>query len=274
MNNKIEKSEEKKNIEGKEDLMSASNESNNNTNYNTNVDIDKENKENLLVSAVIALFLAVAIRTFFYEPFHIPSGSMKPGLVEGDYILVRKFSYGYSKYSFPFSIAPIKNRIFDISKPKRGDVIVFKLPTNPKINYIKRLVGLPNDKVVIKNNVLYINDVEVSRKYVGEYFETSLNTNVLEYEENITENKKIRVLQLKQIYPDNGNNDGEFIVPDGYYFFMGDNRDNSLDSRFPETGVVPYRNIVGKADIIFFSKKGFILNIFKWRFNRILKVIK
>jgi signal peptidase I len=237
-----------------------------------------DGSESFIKSVLYAFLLAMFVRTFIYEPFHIPSGSMKPGLLEGDFILVSKFLYGYGRYTIPFGVPLISERIFDFKKPERGDVIVFRLPSNPKINYIKRLIGIPGDKVVVKNNILYINDEEIKREYMDEYLDDRNSIMSLQYLEHISD-KKIKILQNKFKRIDNKyDGDGEFIVPDGYYFFMGDNRDNSLDSRFAETGFVPYKNIVGRASIIFFSKNDSLFKFWKWnksiRFKRILKIIR
>ncbi|MDR3078757.1 MAG: signal peptidase I [Rickettsiales bacterium] len=218
------------------------------------------NLRELLESVFYALILAILIRSFLYEPFHIPSGSMKPGLMEGDFIFVSKFSYGYSKYSLPFGIPILRDRIFNGRKPKRGDVIVFKLPRNPKINYIKRLLGLPGDSVVVKNNLVYVNGEEIPREYLGEYEDPLEHSTLLSFSENL-EGKSYRVLQDTKY---NLYGDGEFTVPEGHYFFMGDNRDNSSDSRFTETGFVPYVNLVGRAVIVVFSKKDSLLKFWKW----------
>jgi signal peptidase I len=228
----------------------------------------------LLESAFYALIMAILIRSFLYEPFHIPSGSMKPGLMEGDFIFVSKFSYGYSRYSLPFGLIPIGGRILNGKKPKRGDVIVFKLPRNPKINYIKRLIGLPGDTVAVKNSILYINGEEIPRKYVGEYSDQLENSTLLEFSEKL-DGKDHRVLQFTRQNP---YGDGKFVVPEGHYFFLGDNRDNSSDSRFPETGLVPYVNLVGKAVLVFFSKSDSLLKFWKWpkifRFSRFFRRIR
>ena len=239
---------------------------------------ENNNEESLtetIKSILWALLFVVLVRSFLYEPFHIPSGSMKPGLLEGDYILVSKFEYGYSRYSIPFGIPLIKERIFNYKKPERGDVVVFRLPSNPRINYIKRLIGLPGDKIKIENDILYINDKEIKRDYVDEYLDEKNNIYLQRYKEYL-ENKEINVLQDKTLLTREG--DGNFIVPEGHYFFMGDNRDNSLDSRFIETGFIPYKNIVGEAKIIFFSKRDSLFKFWKLhkviRFDRMFKVIK
>ena len=236
------------------------------------------NKESLgetIKSILWALLFVVLVRSFLYEPFHIPSGSMKPGLLEGDYILVSKFEYGYSRYTIPFGIPLIKERILDYKQPQRGDVVVFRLPSNPRINYIKRLIGLPGDKIKVENDILYINDEEIEREYVDEYLDEKNNIYLQRYKEYL-ENKEINVLQDKNLPTREG--DGDFIVPEGHYFFMGDNRDNSLDSRFIETGFIPYKNIVCEAKIIFFSKRDSLFKFWKLhkviRFDRMFKVIK
>ena len=235
-----------------------------------------EGVSDTILGIAYAFLLAVFIRSFLYEPFHIPSGSMKPNLLEGDYIVVSKFEYGYSRYSIPFGLPIIKDRIFDYKKPQRGDVIVFRLPSNPKINYIKRLIGLPGDTIVVKNDILYINGEKIERKYINEYFDEFNSKYLQMYNEKLSNKKDINILQDNAKIIRDG--DGEFIVPDNYYFFIGDNRDNSLDSRFIETGFIPYENIVGKAKIIFFSKNDSLFKFWKLyktiRFNRIFKVIK
>ena len=227
--------------------------------------------ENIKV-IVFAFLCAMTIRSFLYEPFHIPSGSMKPGLVEGDYIVASKFSYGYSKYSAPIPL-PIAERLFDFKKPKRGDIVIFRLPKDPKIHYIKRLIGLPNDKIQIKNSFLYINDKKINKIPAGKYFDKIENIELNLFLEELTEKKQYNTLNYK-FFIENANNTREYYIPEGYYFFLGDNRDNSLDSRFPETGFVPYQNIVGEAKIIFFSKEEGLLKFWKWRFTRFLNIIK
>ena len=236
---------------------------------------NKESLKETITSILWALLFVILVRSFLYEPFHIPSGSMKPGLLEGDYIFVSKFEYGYTKYSLPFGIPLIKERIFDYKKPQRGDVVVFRLPSNPRINYIKRLIGLPGDKIKVENDILYINGEEIRREYIDEYLDERNNIYLQKYNEQLFD-KEINVLQDKNLPTREG--DGDFIVPEGHYFFMGDNRDNSLDSRFVETGFIPYQNIVGEAKIIFFSKNDSLFKFWKLhkiiRFDRIFRVIK
>ena len=228
----------------------------------------KEELADFFRTAVIAVLLALLIRSFLYEPFNIPSGSMKPTLEVGDYLFVHKPSYGYSRHSFPLGIAPIKGRIWGAEEPQRGDVVVFKLPTNTSIDYIKRVVGLPGETVQVRAGRVYIDDVLVPREPVGlkkvedgqgndvrmvEYIET-LPGDVIHriYEESDEE-----MLDDTRVY----------TVPEGHYFMMGDNRDNSQDSRVMNAvGFVPFENIVGRADFIFFSTNGkaSLFEVWKW----------
>jgi len=229
-------------------------------------------------NVLIALVLALIIRSLLYEPFHIPSGSMKPNLKEGDFIFVSKYDYGYSRYSFPFGLPIFKNRIFAKNKPVRGDVLVFRLPSDPKINYIKRLIGLPGDKIQMKNGILFVNNVEIPKEYIGETleFDDDPLSGVKEYMETLDNTRKIKVLDK---FEDGvGDNTAVFVVPEKHYFFLGDNRDNSLDSRFKETGFIPEENLVGKARVIFFSSSENPLKFWKWgkiiRGKRIFKTIE
>ncbi len=200
-----------------------------------------------------ALLLALILRTFLYQPFSIPSGSMKPTLLEGDYLFVSKFSYGYSKYSFPFSPDIFDGRIWS-SPPERGDVAVFKYPPDPRIDYIKRVVGLPGDKIQMREGLLYINGEVVKREraptnYIDD--ETGLGP-VPIFIETLPNGVSYETLDLNP--RSLGDNTRVFEVPEGHYFMMGDNRDNSADSRF-EAGFVPLENFVGRASVIFFSIK-------------------
>ncbi len=228
-------------------------------------------------SIFIALILAVVVRSFLYEPFYIPSGSMKPGLKEGDFIIVSKYTFGYTKYSFPFAAIPFNGRIFFNNKPERGDVLVFRLPNNPKINYIKRLVGLPNDKVQVKDGILYINDEAMPREYIGkiEEYDDDKSSEADAYKETIN-NKEFTILE--KVYGNQADNTPFFNIPEGYYFFVGDNRDNSIDSRFEETGLIPEENLIGEAKRIIISSEESLFKFWRWpfsiRFNRFFKKIK
>ena len=232
-------------------------------------------KSNFL-SLFYAILIAIIIRTFFFQAFFIPSSSMEPTLLVGDRIFVSKFSYGYSKHSFPFSLPLINERVL-FSEPERGDIIVFKTPENLRIDYIKRLVGLPGDKIQMIDGILHINDIPVKRKKIRS--ETKLINNgqirnVLVYEETLPNKISYETFDMGNTRADNTS---EIFIPEDSYFFMGDNRDNSKDSRF--VGSVPKNNLVGKAQIIFFATEGgsTILEFWRWPFDiqidRLFKMI-
>ena len=232
-----------------------------------------------LKSIFIAIFIALLIRSFIFEPFNIPSGSMKPNLLVGDFIFVSKYSYGFSKHSLPFSIPLIPTKIFS-NTPERGDVVVFKTPENNRTDYIKRVIGLPGDKIEIKNGIIFINGSEILRKKLNDFIDTdnkTSNKRVRMYNEYFY-NKEIAILDIT----DNGiaDNTQLFNVPENHFFVMGDNRDNSQDSRFIGTvGFIPYENLVGKAQFIFFSfENARFLQIWKWpssiRYERIFQKIQ
>jgi len=214
---------------------------------------------------VQALILALVIRTFLFQPFSIPSGSMRPTLLEGDYLFVTKWSYGYSRYSLPFSPDLFSGRIWG-GLPERGDVAVFKFPPNPSIDYIKRVIGLPGDRVQMKGGQLFINGQAVAREKVGQIDNpdiTEVDRPVDVYRETLPNGVSYDTLDLT---PNSvGDDTREFVVPAGHYFMMGDNRDNSSDSRFT-VGFVPEDHLVGRANIIFFSiaEGASPLEIWKW----------
>ena len=212
-----------------------------------------------------AVLIALVIRTFLFEPFRIPSGSMIPSLLIGDYLFVAKYSYGYSKYSLPLSPNLFSGRVME-STPKRGDVVVFVPPPSPELDFIKRIIGLPGDHIQMKQGILYINDVAVTRDKIDDYVDEQGN-HYIQYIETLPNGVKHRIIEEQG---DNGalDNTNVFIVPPGHYFAMGDNRDNSSDSRTDVVGYVPAENLVGKAEIIFFSTDGTAhwWEIWKWPF--------
>lgn len=238
---------------------------------------DPDSWSELAKTAIIAFLLALLIRSFLYEPFNIPSGSMLPTLQIGDYLFVSKRDYGYSRYSFPFGVMPITDRIWSSRLPARGDIIVFKLPSDNKTDYIKRIVGLPGDKIQTINGRLYINGQIVPREPAG-YKRIENGTGqpitVMHYIETLPDGVMHSIYE--QSDAEGLDNAGPFHVPGGHYFAMGDNRDNSQDSRVQSlVGYIPLRNIVGRADLIFFSTNGYarLYEPWKWpwsiRFDRL-----
>ena len=201
-----------------------------------------------------ALVIALVIRTFLFQPFNIPSGSMKATLLVGDYLFVSKYTYGYSKYSLPLSPPLFSGRIPGGFTPERGDVVVFRLPKDTSTDYIKRVIGLPGDKIQVIDGVVSINGVPIKRERAPDFVETEetgRDTPVKRWKETLPNGVSYYALDLVE----NGfaDNTQVYTVPEGDYFMMGDNRDNSTDSRFSQVGFVPFENIVGKAQIIFFS---------------------
>ena len=204
-----------------------------------------------------AVLIALLVRTFAYEPFNIPSGSMIPTLLVGDYLFVSKFSFGHSKHSLPFSLPLIPGRVME-SQPERGDVVVFKLPSDTSQDYIKRVIGLPGDTVQVTNGRLYINNKMVERERIEDYIltdGTGRSAAVAQYLETLPNGRVHRILEL---FGDQGPSDNTepFTVPEDHFFMMGDNRDNSADSRaFPSRfRFVPIENLVGRAEFLFYSK--------------------
>ena len=226
------------------------------------------------------LIIAVIIRSLFMQPFYIPSSSMEPTLLVGDRLFVTKYSYGYSKHSFPFSPSFFDNRIF-FSKPKRGDVVVFKTPADNRTDYIKRLIGLPGDQIQFLESNLYINNSEILKSRTSKndkIFCGKQAINVFSFQEKLPGGKIHKTVYSKS-FPFKSSD--IFVVPKDHYFFLGDNRDCSKDSRFlSSVGYVHKENLVGKAQFIFFSSDRSIGSIFafwKWhksiRINRLLKKI-
>jgi len=228
----------------------------------------QESTWDLIKIVIEALLIAFVIRTFLFQPFNIPSGSMIPTLLVGDYIFVSKLSYGYGPYSFNFSISPFGYKLFKFgplpftgryvlaAKPKRGDVVVFKLPSDNETDYIKRVIGLPGDSIQVKGGVVYINDKPVKRVRVADWYDTPDTPRyrfpVHQYRETLPNGVSYVTFDLSE--NSSGDNTSVYHVPPDHYFMMGDNRDDSNDSRF-DVGYVPYENLIGKADILFFSHR-------------------
>ena len=234
-----------------------------------------------LTTIFYALIIAVIIRSLFIQPFFIPSSSMEPNLLVGDRLFVTKFTYGYSKHSFPFSPPIFKDRIL-FNKPNRGDVVVFKTPADNRTDYIKRLIGLPGDTIQFINGNLYINQIQIFKDIKSRNDKTHCGNKILDV--NTFEEKFDNDVKFKTVYSNDYTfkNSDQFLVPEKHYFFLGDNRDCSKDSRFLTTvGYVHENNLVGKAQLIFFSsdyRNGRLFQFWKWfeiiRFDRFFKIIK
>ena len=230
---------------------------------------------------MIALVIAVLIRSLLFQPFYIPSSSMEPTLLIGDRIFVSKYTYGYSRHSFPFSPSILNNRIFN-SKPNYGDLVVFKTPSDGRTDYIKRLIGFPGDEIQIIEGELFINKEKISRTEINNSFKIRCADSVSEviaFKEKLP-NEKTHTAVYNKI--GSMMNSDLYIVPKEHYFFLGDNRDCSQDSRFlSSVGYVHQNNLVGKAQMIFFSndtKKGSVLKFWNWnesvRIERFFKRLK
>ncbi len=253
-------------------------------------------------TVVYALLIAGVFRSFFFQPFYIPTGSMKDTLLVGDFMFVNKMAYGYSKFSCPFGICPIPDRLFG-NEPERGDVVVFRHPTSGQ-DYIKRLIGLPGDTVQMQAGVLYLNGNEQVQTPDGQFVEPyapqgsvgnyprcengatgegadCLKSRFVEQLEGYGPHHILNIENRPQPPQGQANADHTpvFTVPEGHYFFMGDNRDNSIDSRFPQgpiggVGMVPFQNLLGRADRIVFSSAGSrMLFFWTWRGDRFFKAI-
>ena len=242
--------------------------------------IDKNTIIENIKTIFYALIIAVVIRSLFIQPFYIPSSSMEPTLLIGDRLFVTKYSYGYSKHSFPFSPPIINNRLF-FSAPKIGDVVVFKTPADNRTDYIKRLIGGPGDKIQFVNGDLILNNNLISKSKVSKTDIIYCGKETIEvntFEEILPNGKTHDTVYLKHY---SFQNSDIFTIPKKHYFFLGDNRDCSKDSRYlTSVGYVHENNLVGKAEFIFFSsdfRLGSIFSFWKWnetiRFNRFFKKI-
>lgn len=232
-----------------------------------------------------AVVIAVGIRSLLFEPFTIPSGSMVPTLLVGDFVFVSKFSYGYSRYSFPFGVVPIPDRL-PKREPARGDVAVFRLPSNPSENYIKRLVGIPGDRIQVRGGILHVNGQAVRRERSDECRARAQGAerDKTGYLEIMPDGKRHCIFERSD--RDELDNTPEFLVPANHYFAMGDNRDNSVDSRFRAgdgsrpVGFIPAANLVGRAEIVWLSLEEDMrwFEIWRWptglRFGRMFSGIE
>ncbi len=237
----------------------------------------RETIKTVFWAVVIALF----VRTVAFEPFNIPSGSMIPTLLVGDYLFVSKYSYGYSRYSLPLGLPLIPGRILN-SAPERGDVAVFKLPSDNSTDYIKRIIGLPGDRIQVRRGRLWINGEQVKRERVEDFvftFENRRITRIAQFVETLPNGRRHRILEMTDSAQ--LDNTKVYTVPEGHFFAMGDNRDNSLDSRvLSGVGFVPAENLVGRAEVLFFSHNGSASwwEIWRWpgaiRFRRFFTVLE
>ncbi|MCP8938373.1 signal peptidase I [Alsobacter sp. SYSU M60028] len=231
-----------------------------------------------------ALLIALVVRTFLFQPFNIPSGSLIPTLLIGDYLFVSKYSYGYSRYSFPYGPAIFSGRIW-AAEPKRGDIVVFKLPRDNATDYIKRVIGLPNDRIQMIDGILHINGEPVKKERLGQQevpAGAGYRDRATFYRETLPNGVSYTIQELDMFGNRLGRNTAVYAVPAGHFFMMGDNRDNSLDSRDMSSqgvGYVPFENLIGRAEIIFFSirEDGAAWRIWEWpwtvRWNRLLKPV-
>jgi signal peptidase I len=233
---------------------------------------------------VPALIIALVIRTLLFQSFNSPSGSMEGTLLVGDYLFLSKYSYGYTHYSLPFSPPLFSGRVFG-SEPKRGDVVVFRLPRDDSVDYIKRVIGLPGDRIQMIDGLPYINGVAVKRERAEDYIDNDEGPrpiHVKRWRETLPNG--VSYYTLDRIEHSEYDTTQPYLVPPGHFFMMGDNRDNSLDSRVPPTsggvGYVPFENLIGQAKIIFFSigDGGQAWQVWRWpsslRWSRLFTIVR
>lgn len=249
--------------------------------------IKKENESwgEFTLSMIVAILVALLIRTFLLQPFVIPSGSMKPNLMIGDFLFVSKYSYGYTKHSFPFSLPVFEGRIMG-SEPQIGDIVIFKGPYDPDTDYIKRLVGKPGDRIQMKEGILHINDVPCPVAPDGEYIDDrwegqgsdETERPMPRYVETLPNGVKHYIVKRDRFGAGMLDNTQEYVVPEGHYFMVGDNRDESGDSRvLKQIGYVPQDNVIGQAQFIWLSSSAKWWEVWNWplsiRFKRLFKQI-
>ena len=240
-----------------------------------------ESWSELIKTVVYAGLIALVIRTFLFQPFNIPTGSMENTLLIGDYLFVEKFAYGYSRYSFPFGAWPVGSAMhgrFLRREPQRGDVIVFKTPEDNSTDFIKRLIGLPGDRIQMIDDILYLNGKPVKREKVDDFVGNldGIEGRWRQFRETLPDGKSYITIDRQNDGP--LDNTGVFVVPADHYFMMGDNRDNSNDSRM-DVGYVLAENLEGKAEFRFFSIEGIpVWQFWKWplaiRYGRIFTPIE
>lgn len=231
---------------------------------------NKQSKE--FLSFIFVITLALMIRIFVMELFFVPTASMKATILENDYIFSTKYSYGYSKYSLPFSPNIFNGRIFS-STPERGDIIIFRPPNNMNIRYIKRLIGLPGDKIQLINDLIYINDKPIKREQIATY-QSEAGKFYIKFKETLPNGVSYFSYKLQgndNSFADQFSTTQVFYVPEGKYFFLGDNRDESGDSRF-DLGYVPFENFIAKSQFIIFSTKETLWNNDIGIINQILRI--
>jgi signal peptidase I len=255
---------------------------------------EEKNLWEFIKSLLMALVIAFSIRSVLFQPFNIPSGSMKDGLLIGDFLFVSKYSYGYSKHSFPLSMGPFKGRVM-AKMPERGDVAVFVGPYDPETNYIKRVIGFPGDRIQMKDGILHINDrpcpIEAAGTFEDDLWESRQGEGRVRagdgvsprkipvYIETLPNGVRHRILKLQPFGEGVFDDTQEYTVPDGHLFMMGDNRDESGDSRaLHQIGFVPIDHLVGRAEIIFFSTNASWWEVWRWpfavRWSRLFKRIR